>query len=136
MGVWKIDFEALARTVRPPWPDLLEGRASEGQVRVIVAPDSYYNGVFSDESQWLSFGLASPDISQILVGYCRRDSAQAKAMQEILKSMDDAPAAGRQIKRATLAIRRPTGAEPRQFEITRVLAEDWIVSERPFDAGR
>jgi hypothetical protein len=32
-----------------------------------------------------------------------------------------------------LAISRPEGAEKRQFEIKRVLAEDWLLTEKAFD---
>jgi hypothetical protein len=37
------------------------------------------------------------------------------------------------LKRATLEIRRTEGAGDRQFEITRVMAEDWVMSATPFD---
>jgi hypothetical protein len=35
--------------------------------------------------------------------------------------------------RVTLEIRRTAGAESRQFEITRVLAEEWVLAAAPFD---
>jgi hypothetical protein len=40
------------------------------------------------------------------------------------------------VMRATLLVERPQGADARQFEITRVLAEDWIVSDNPYDGER
>ena len=132
-GEWKIDFEAFARSVRPPWQELLDGRASEGLVRVMVAQDSYFNGVFRDEGEWECYGMASPDITQILVGYCHKNSPQSAAMRKILASTSEMSTPGRQIKRATLEIRRPPEAESRQFEITRVLAEDWVLAEQAFD---
>ena len=132
-GVWKVDFDAYARTSRPPWKDLLEGRADVAQVRVFVAKDTYYNGPFKDESRWICFGIGSPESSallpngqDLLCGYCRVDSPQAKAMERIFS--DD-----EKTHRLTVEIRRTAGAESRQFEITRVLAEDWVLSATPFD---
>lgn len=133
-GAWKIDFEAFARTVNPTWDELLaEGGDGRGVVRVIVARDSYYNGPFKDENEWVSYGMASPDSETILLGYCRKGSPQARAM-ELLFS-EDKNAVSQRLNRATLELRRPQDAERRQFEISRVLAEDWIVAEEPFDAA-
>lgn len=129
-GRWQIDFEAFARVVKPSWPDLLGTGRAEGVVRVIINRDNYYNGPFLDESQWVCFGMGSPDHEQVLLGYARKGSAQAKALARILKA--DGPSPQRVLKRATLAIRRPEGAEARQFEITRVIAEDWVRGGRDF----
>lgn len=135
-GVWKIDFDAFARTVKPSWDKLLEAGAGQGLVRVIVAKDSYYNGPFKDETQWVSYGMASPDNDAILLGYCRKDSPQARAMERIVSSAEGAAGdARRKLNRATLELRRPEAAENRQFEITRVLAEDWVLGAKPFDAA-
>jgi hypothetical protein len=132
-GVWKVDFEAFARSSRPAWKDLLERRADHAQVRVFVAKDAYYNGPFLDESRWVCFDMVSPELKalmpegqELLRGYCKVGSSQAKAMERIF-------AGDRRTKRATLEIRRTEGADSRQFEITRVLAEDWVLSPTPFD---
>lgn len=135
-GRWQVDFDAFARTVTPPWSEIFEQKAAQAVVRVVVAPDSYYNGPFKDESIWTCYGMASPDHDTILMGYCRKDSAQAKAMKRIIAGAEMIEA-GRKISRATLEIRRPEGGDGRQFEITRVLAQDWVLSDKPFDnAGR
>lgn len=133
VGVWKMDFEAFARTCTPGWRDFLGGGAKRARVRVVVGKDSYYNGPFIDESEWESFALAAPEAKELLPegrdllrGYCRRNSPQARAMARIFK--DEAKK-----RRATLEIQRTDGADSRQFEITRVLAEDWVVQARPFD---
>jgi hypothetical protein len=131
-GNWKIDFEAFARTVKPSWKELLENSADEGLVRVIVAKDSYFNGPFNDETQWECYGMATPDNDSVLLGYCRKDSPQAAAMERIV-SGDADEAEGPRLKRATLEVRRSDGGESRQFEITRVLAEDWVMGPKPFD---
>jgi hypothetical protein len=79
--------------------------------------------------------MASPDNEQILLGYCRKGTPQDEAMRRIFPeaSTDVETAETRKIIRATLRVERPPGAETRQFEIKRVLSEDWIVSEVPFD---
>jgi hypothetical protein len=132
-GVWKIDFEAFARTVRPSWEELLAGEGGSGVVRVILAKDSYFNGPFKDDGTWLCYGMASPDSDKILLGYCRKDSPQAHALSLVFHQAEDAKNVYSRLKRVTLELRRPQDAEARQFEITRVLAEDWVLSERAFD---
>jgi hypothetical protein len=127
-GKWKIDFDALARTVRPTWTELLEKAAPSGLVRVSIAKDTYYNGIFQDESQWVCYAMASPDTEFVLLGYCKVDSPQAAAMESIFSNEDS-------INRVTVEVRRVAGAESRQFEISRVLAADWIVGNAPFDEG-
>jgi len=131
-GKWKIDFDAFARMVRPSWKDLMENGAPQGVVRVVVARDVYFNGPFKDDSQWMCYGMASPDIPDVLLGYCRKRSPQAAALERILAD-EGATSAGATLNRATLEIRRVEGSEARQFEITRVLAEDWVMGAKPFD---
>lgn len=132
-GEWKVDFDAFARSCKPTWSEFLEGSATHAEVRVFVAKDVYYNGPFLDESQWVCFAMASPEIKayfpedkELLRGYCKVGSPQAKAMERIF-------AEGGRMGRATLDIRKTAGADPRQFEISRVLAEDWVTSRLPFD---
>jgi hypothetical protein len=132
-GVWKVDFEAFARTSRPPWKDLLEGRAERAQVRVFIAKDEYYNGPFADDSRWVCFGMASlesnallPEGREMLRGYCEIGSAQAKAMEQLF-------AGGVRMHRATLELSRPKDADSRQFVISRVLGEDWVVTSKRYD---
>lgn len=131
-GVWRIDFEAFARKVSPSWHDLLEKHDAQGTVRVIVAKDSYFNGPFREESEWSCFGMATPDAEGVMMGYCRKGSPQETAMKKIIDAAELLEGA-RAVDRATLEVRRVPGSESRQFEIVRVLAEDWIVTDRPFD---
>lgn len=136
-GVWKIDFDAFARTVEPSWDKLMAAGPVQGLVRVIVAKDSYYNGPFKDETQWVSYGMASQDHETILLGYCRKDSPQARAMDQIISSIErragEEADPQQKLNRATLELRRPESAENRQFEVTRVMAEDWVTGAKPFD---
>lgn len=127
-GRWQIDFDAFARTVKPAWPELLEKQAQVAEVRVYAAKDSYHNGPFRDDKQWVCFGIGSPDTDQVLLAYAKTGSPQAAAMRWIF-SKDS------RMSRTTLEIRRVPDGEPRQFEISRVLAEDWVVGAVPFDDG-
>jgi hypothetical protein len=127
-GRWKVDFEAFARVVKPSWNDILEKGAALARVRVYVAKDSYYNGAFSDDKQWVCHRMASPDTEQILFGYCRVGSRQAAALNWMFSKEES-------VTRATLEIRRVEGADSRQFEILKVIAGDWVVGEVPFDEG-
>lgn len=126
-GVWKLDFPAFVRQVEPAWEKLLDGEESVGVVRVSVARDRYYNGPFQDEGVWAAYGMVSPDMAELLVGYCKRDSNQYRAMELMWSNEDNL------VIRATLEIQRVEGGDRRQFEITRVWAEDWVMGERPFD---
>lgn len=125
-GKWKVDYDAFARTATPSWSEFLEKRAPSAQVRVYGAVDYYFNGVFRDEAQWICYGLASPDVPDVLYGYCKKGSPQADAMAAIFKKNPV-------LNRATLVIRREEGADPRQVVISQVLAEDWVVGAKPFE---
>jgi hypothetical protein len=121
-GKWQLDFEAFARTARPSWSELLEGNAPKAVVRVIVTRDPYYNGVFGDDKIWSCYRLFSNDREELMRGYCKIGSAEATAMDGMLPQ--DRPSV-----RATVEISRVDGAEPLQFQITRVITEDWVVAE-------
>lgn len=127
-GNWKIDFEAFARTVKPSWPEVLDLRTEVAQVRVYAVKDNYYNGVFIDDKQWICYGLASPDTDQTLLAYCKTGSLPAAAMDWIFSAEN-------KMTRMTLEIRRVAGADSRQFEISKVIAVDWVTSAVPFDQG-
>ncbi len=127
-GVWKMDFDSFARSVRPSWQELLDNHAARATVRVVVGRDVYFNGPFSDEKRWSCYGIASPDVDVLLRGYCAAGSAQESAMERLL-------AGGTATSRATLEIRHVPEGDSRQFEITSVLAKDWVVSSRNLTAG-
>lgn len=132
-GVWKMDFDAFARSCRPSWKEIVASKAVEAEVRVFVAKDSYFNGPFANESEWICYAMASPDTAGVLPedkdllrGYCKVGSRQAKAMTRILNEEN-------RIGRATLMIRREKDADSRQFLITRVLANDWVIGPTLLD---
>jgi hypothetical protein len=121
-GSWKIDFEAFARPMEPSWESLLEKREEHAVVRVIVCPDIYFNGHFRDESKWLCYGMVSPDLDTVLRGYCEIGSPEAGKLDQLFRD-------GTKSSRVTLEIQVVKEAESRQFQITKVLAFDWIVAE-------
>lgn len=126
-GVWKMDYEAFARVVEPSWPEILDRKDGEGIVRVWVVRERYYNGPFMNDKEWVAYTMASQDMDEVLVGYCRRWSAQHRALELMWEDVEGSTV------RATLEIERVEGAERRQFQINRVLAEDWVMGDRPFD---
>ncbi len=123
-GNWQVDFDAYARTTRPPWSELLDNGADQALLRVSVGPDVYYNGPFSDEKEWICYGMASPDTEQLWRGYCRVGSPQAAAMEKLFPH-------GVKMSRATLEVRRVKDGGALQLEITRLLASDWVVPGTP-----
>ncbi|HEX7261739.1 MAG TPA: hypothetical protein VF258_07990 [Luteolibacter sp.] len=125
-GKWRIDFDAFARTVTPSWQDILANRGDAALVRIHATNDYYYNGPFRDDKQWRCYRIASPDTEQAITAYCKSGSPQDAAM--IRLSNKDS-----QNTRVTLEIRRVEGASSRQFEISKVLAEGWILTSKPYD---
>lgn len=119
-GIWQMDFDAFARTATPPWKDFLEGEAGQVRVRVVAGSDVYFNGPFQDESQWRSYGLTSPDTEETLHGYCRAGTPEEAAMHKLFSENGA-------LSRVTLELRRVPDAGARQFEISRVVAKDWIL---------
>ena len=131
-GVWKLDFAAFARLCKPALNVLLGEGGGSGEVRVYASKDSYFNGPFRDESQWASYKLISPDTEETLMGYCKMGSPQYLAMELLWQHV------GTPRTRVTLEITRPpvtSAAERWQFQITRVLAEDWVMADKPLDEG-
>lgn len=122
-GDWKVDFDAFARTVTPPWDEVLKKQTNEAQVRVYVGHDSYFNGPFGDDKEWICYAIASPDQEESLHGYCKVGSPQAEEMEKMLSG-------DHKLSRATLNIKRVKDGDSNQFEISRVMAEDWVVAER------
>ena len=131
-GVWKLDFAAFARWVKPSWEVLLQETTGSGVVRVYATKDNYFNGPFKDERVWAAYKLISPDTEQIMVGYCKIGSAQYRAMDLLWQRGETA------VARVTLEIQHPqdaAGSQRWQFEISRVLAEDWVLGNQPLDQG-
>lgn len=119
-GHWKVDFEAFARVVTPSWEEILKPGGKAALVRVMLAPDYYYNGPFQDETKWTSYGMSSPDLDFLIRGYCRKGSP---VEQDVNRMFTD----GQKAMRATLEIRHVDGGGEREFEVIRVVAQDWVL---------
>ena len=144
-GDWKIDFDAFAQLCVPNFKEFLDGSGSEGLIRVRVIEDNYFNGVFSDELKWKCYILSHSKDENSLFGYCERGSKAHAALEVIEKRLiDHTTEPGAELSdimkrtsstssRVTLRIKRPAEAELRQFEITDVIADDWLISDIPFD---
>ena len=125
-GIWRIDLDSYLRMVSPDWETILSSQSGTSLVRVFLAPDSYYNGIYADESEWRAYALASPDVEDLLYGYAKHGSSQHKAITRILSSEQP-------FHRATLRIVKNPESGARQFEISSVVAENWIVGDDDFD---
>lgn len=126
-GTWKLDFESYAGRSKPSWEEIMGDHDAPAVVRVFVSSDTYYNGFFRSESEWICVGMASPDQDRLLFGYCRKGSRQAAGMERLLDEADGSTL------RATLEIRRHEGPGSRQFEIISVLAKGWVPGALPYD---
>jgi hypothetical protein len=79
--------------------------------------------------------MARIDSDVILFGYCHKGSPQADAIEKIAARMRMKGMTNATSFRAILEISRPEGAGKRQFEIRRVLAEDWLLTGAAFDGS-
>lgn len=125
-GNWRIDFAAFARLSSPSWEDIQARKFEVARVRVFAGRYNYFNGVFRDEQEWACYQFSSPDSSELFTAYCKRRSPQAAAMESIFKN-------GLQASRVTLELRNVEGALEGQYELSRVLGEDWLLSETALD---
>jgi len=125
-GKWRIDLDSYARHVSPGWEEILGRKCDAATVRVFVTPDSYYNGGQFSEDSWRCYALISPDVDEILFGYAARDSVQEEAMERILSKEEP-------VHKATLRLKVSENQGPMQFEISQVIADDWLVGETRFD---
>lgn len=125
-GKWRIDLDAYLRKCVPPIEEVALGKSKTSLVRVFVVEDNFYHGMYYDETEWRVYALASPDITDLLYAYVKRGSSQHKALSRIIDT-DEV------LHRATLNIIKQPNSGPRQFEISRVVAENWIIGEKDFD---
>ncbi|MEK7952167.1 hypothetical protein [Luteolibacter soli] len=128
---WRVDFDGYARYVHPSWDQILKGSPEEATVRVQVIPDNYYNGIYRDEQSWACFALPSPDHETLIFGYVARGTPQHAALVSTMNRTERRAQGG--LQRMTLKIRHTDGSDRRQFEITRVLSDEWALGDQPLD---
>lgn len=122
-GEWKLDFPSFARWSDPPL-DLFDSGDGYpgGRVRVILAQDQYFNGPFADDREWACYAVYSPDIDTTAFVYSRIGSPENRQVRALLEREGG-------MVRANVEIRRTDGALRNQFELTRVIAGDWLAVE-------
>ncbi|MBC7981137.1 MAG: hypothetical protein H7Y36_11290 [Armatimonadetes bacterium] len=125
-GTWRIDFDSYTRASSPNWYKILSGKGGEATVRIFIDADSYYNGPFSDDSKWKCYAIASPDVDALMYAYTKIGSPQELAIQRLLSQEEP-------VHRALLKIKSHDNSASRQFEITRVLSDNWVLGDRLFD---
>ncbi len=136
---WRIDFDAMTGHCEPPFSDLVEGRSEQGLVRAMGRIDTYFNGPFRDEDVWMCIALSQPDEDGIIYGYCRRDGFGYRAIEVIerrnRRATTDAgmsPDRGNAF-RTTLRLRKVENSLDRQYQITEVVSDDWVVGDRTLE---
>jgi len=122
---WLVDVESYIGYNNRPWEQIRGQASCKAAVRVIATPDSYYNGVFSDDKEWKCIALTTPDHEERLYGYIKTQSATELAFLQVLRSRNPAP--------VILEISRDAGMEPAQFEIKKVIAQGWVEADTEFE---
>ena len=125
-GKWRIDLQAYLRKCDPPIEKVASAESGTFVVRVFVAEETSYRGIYSDKSQWRAYSLTSPDITDALYAYAKRGSSQDKALRSIVITDEN-------LQHVTLSIIKQEDSDPRQFEVSRVISANWIVGEKDFD---
>jgi hypothetical protein len=135
-GEWRVDFDGFDRYLSTGIDRILSGEPVDARVRVYVSTDSYYNGDFKDDQKWACYGIASPDSEQLMFGYVARDSVQHEALQSVIATKAEVRAGDtlrNSLQRMILDIRHHAGSDKRQFEILRVISDEWAIGPEPLD---
>jgi len=125
-GDWQVDMASLANWNSVPWERFLNEPGREADLRVLIARDNYFNGSYSNDREWSAFRMASPESQTLLIAYCEKEGKSQTALSKLLT--EESPYA-----RAVVRVRKAEEPGNRQCEILSVLAEDWIVTETPFE---
>jgi len=129
-GSNKVDFGSYVRKTSHPWEDIVDGNVEKCVVRVMISKSAYHNGVFRDDTIWSAYKISSPDIDTNLHVYAEIGSEEESRLRDIL-------ATDRSSQRVTLEIRRDETLLPKQFQVSQVIARDWIQDDISMDsAGR
>jgi hypothetical protein len=70
--------------------------------------------------------MVGPGRGEVLFGYCKAGSPEQTAIKEALSKQ------GGEV-RMMLEIEKVQGAAKRQFQVTKAIAEDWVVADEVFD---
>jgi hypothetical protein len=119
---WKVDAESFLGHHTQPWSVIAKKGACETNIRVLIKPDHYYNGGFTDEKQWACMRMFQPDHEAVLYGYLKRGSLEVVAINQALESKSEAP--------VILRIFRRQDMNPNQFEIKSVIERGWLEARK------
>lgn len=123
-GKWLIDAESFTYYLSKPWSEIIGQGKCRVKLRATAKPDGYYNGVFSDEKEWLCLGLQIPGQEDNIYGYLRLNSDCYYAMAQIYRSGSSYS--------IVADLSRDAGMEPRQFEIKKIIAHGWVETDIEF----
>ena len=134
-GELKVDYDAFAHRCEPAW-NVMVSEQKGGKARVIFSKDNYYNGKYQ-EKDWLCYRLRNLGSEQDIYGYVRKDTPQENAFEEIIRNVNAENVRkdrdGNAFFYAYLQIEKQSGSLDRQYEISRVLAGDWVVTDTALD---
>lgn len=129
-GSRKVDFGSYVRKTSHPWEDIVDGNVDTCVVRVMISKSAYHNGVFRDDTKWRAYKVSSPDMDTNLHVYAEIGSEEEIRIRDILATDPRSP-------RVTLEIRRDGTLLPKQFQVSQVIARDWIRDDISMEsAGR
>jgi len=129
-GSHKVDFASYVRKTSHPWNDIVDGNVETCIVRVMISKSAYHNGVFRDDTKWSAYKIISPDMDTTLHAYAEIGSEEEIRIRDIFATDARSP-------RVTLQIRRNETLLPKQFQVSQVIAHDWIQDEISMEsAGR
>lgn len=123
-GKWLIDAESFTYYLSKPWSEIIGQGKCHVKLRATAMPDGYYNGVFSDEKEWLCLSLQIPGQEGTLYGYLRLNSDCYYAMAQIYRSGSSYS--------IVADLSRDAGMEPRQYEIKKIIAHGWVETDVEF----
>lgn len=121
-GSHKVDFASYVRKTSHPWNDIVDGNVESCIVRVMISKSAYHNGVFRDDKKWSAYTISSPDVDTTLHAYAEIGSKEEIRIRDILATEPQSP-------RVTLQIQRNETLLPNQFQVSQVIARDWIQDE-------
>lgn len=121
----RIDWEATQGIGDVAFETLQRGVGTGGEIRAYISPANYYSQTFP-ESDYRSFGVASPDREQALWAYVKRKSPADAAL---LKVFDTGEVMGASTAEQPMTLRLthgPDGSQKNQWLIADMLHIDWV----------
>lgn len=118
----KVDWESWVGWSEMPWEVFMKEKPVEPKLfRVKLRWVDYYNFGFSDENEWRSYRLSSPDGEHMLYGYVARNSLLDQRLRP--------PEQGATVA-ATVKLRyRENEQSPQQVVIEEHVADGWVLEE-------